>query len=235
MSQVQNPTVPPAAATEQCSVARARGKSEAAPQAQAGRPTDANCEPRIARFDASCQGRLAVQCQLQRKSGSPGGDSSVGIVIDTQNLASGAIEAGLGRIDIPKLIHALAAGHPWRCVACVAQPLNGASVDRFCRCLAHFGVDTAMWPSSLGGRHRKVDLDTLVVREAMRLMNSGVTELCLVAGDGDFWVIADECAVQGVRFTVAAVPCTLSGVLRCRAQRVVAIGPTYRLNQGEAA
>jgi len=135
---------------------------------------------------------------------------------------------GHRRVDYAGLIEDIAAGRPWTGIACIARPLSGAPIDGFLAYLERVGLDTAVWelPVTLGTG--KVDVDTLVVREAMEMLQRGwVTELCLISGDGDFWVLADACAARRVGFTVAAVTGSLSPALHTRADTLINIGPAY--------
>jgi uncharacterized LabA/DUF88 family protein len=156
---------------------------------------------------------------------------TVGIVINTQNLLGGAFEIGGRRVDYRRIVADIAGDRPWTAVACVARPLTGSSIEAFVAYLGHLGLETAIWESPVAGHQTKVNLDTLVIREAMRLLyTEDLEELCLAAGDVDNYVLAEACANAGVSFTVAGFPRTIGTFLRQHAGKVLELD---RVHLGE--
>jgi len=152
-------------------------------------------------------------------------DPTVGVVIDTQNLLGGTFEIGGNRADYRRIVADIVGDRPWRAVACVARPLTGRSIEAFVAYLRRLGLETAIWESPVAGHQMKVNLDTLVIREAMRLLyTEHLEELCLAAGDVDNYVLAEACANAGVSFSVAGFPNTIGAFLRQRVDRVLDLG-----------
>jgi hypothetical protein len=146
----------------------------------------------------------------------------IGVVIDSQNLLGGVFERGGYRADYRRIVEDIVGDRPWTAVACVARPLTGSSIDGFVAYLGHLGLATAIWESPVAGYRVKVDLDTLVIREAMRLLyTKDLEELCLVAGDVDYYVLAEICASMGVKFSVAGFPRSIGTFLRQHADSVL--------------
>jgi NYN domain len=150
------------------------------------------------------------------------------VVLDTQNLLGGACGIGGRRVDYRKVIDDIVGDRPWTAVACVARPLTGNSIEGFVAYLGYLGVETAIWESPVACYRSKVNLDTLVIREAMRLLyTEKPEELCLAAGDVDYYVLADACAGLGVRFSVAGFSRTIGTYLRQRAGLVFELGRAH--------
>jgi hypothetical protein len=140
---------------------------------------------------------------------------AVGIVVDTQNLLGGAFDIGGHQVDYRRIVADIAGDRRWTAVACVARPLTGKSIESFIAYLGHLGLETAIWESPVAGHHMKVNLDTLVIREAMRLLyTEDLEELCVAAGDVDNYVLAEACASLGVKFSVAGFPRSIGNFLR---------------------
>jgi uncharacterized LabA/DUF88 family protein len=159
---------------------------------------------------------------------------SVGIVLDTQYILTTAMKWGRTRIDYPRIIAEVAAGADWVGVACVARPLTNKPIDGFLAYLSTLGLASIVWQSPVAAGQKKVNLDTLVVREATCLaVESGLRELCIVGPDCDYYVVGELCRQRGIKFTVAGFRNSIGGFMRAQADRVVELGRQYLM--GEAA
>jgi hypothetical protein len=155
---------------------------------------------------------------------------SVGLVVDTQYLSYHARDCGNRRIDYTRLIYDVTGGTDWVGVACVAKPLSKKSIEGFLGFVRAVGLAPQVWQSPVAFGVRKVNLDTLVVREATCLvLESQVRELCIVGPDCDYYVVAELCRQRGVKFTVAGFRHTIGGFMRAQADRVVELGREHLL------
>jgi len=157
---------------------------------------------------------------------------SVGIVLDTQYTLTTAMEWGRKYIDYPRIIAEVAAGADWVGVACVARPLTNKPIDGFLAYLSTLGLAPIVWQSPVAAGQKKVNLDTLVVREATCLaVESGLRELCIVGPDCDYYVVGELCRQRGIKFTVAGFRNSIGGFMRAQADRVVELGFEHLLRE----
>jgi len=154
--------------------------------------------------------------------------SRVGVVLDTQNLVGWALRLGFREVDYGMVLREIVVGRPWCGVACVARPLSRTPIDAFTRYLSRVGLRVEVWESPVCAGRLKVDLDALLIREAMRLIYTmDLAELCVVANDADYHVLADTCASHGIRFSVAGFRRGLPDALVSHADRIVGLGPEH--------
>lgn len=155
----------------------------------------------------------------------------VGMVLDTQYLLTTAcFYSGHRRIDYPRIIDDIAGGSGWVGVACVAKPLTKTSIEGFLAYVRTLGLDCAVWQSPVAAGVHKVNLDTLVVREATCMAVEGsVSEICIVGPDCDYYVVGELCRLRGIKFSVAGFPNTIGGFMRVQADRIVELGREHLL------
>jgi hypothetical protein len=152
----------------------------------------------------------------------------IGLAIDTQNILSCALERGIAKIDYWQLLADIIGSTPWFGVACVALPVSGKPVDGFLAYLERLGLRVAVWESPMTAGRLKVDLDTLLVREATAMLyTQRMTDFCVVGGDVDYNVLADVCHSRRVRFGVAAFDGCISPTLREGASWIFQLGDRH--------
>jgi hypothetical protein len=156
----------------------------------------------------------------------------VGVVLDSQYLLTTARDLGSRYIDYPRILVDVADGGDWIGVACVAKPLGGHSIEGFLSHLRLLGLTPVVWQSPVANGVPKVNLDTLVVREATCMaIEGGVSEICIVGPDCDFYVVGELCRLRGIKFTVAGFPQTIGSFMRVQADRVVELGREHLLHE----